>query len=143
MRRMSATNLDQLLTDAGLAEKVVKVDNNLVRMQWGSAFVLVGVSGSAVVAIAPLFKKVPAGKEQAFYEKLLQHNAFMGGMASFALQADGWVVLQSARAIKGIDATEFGTMVAAVGRFADDFDDKLIAEFYAEQPDSTNQAPAT
>ncbi len=143
MRRMSATNLDQLLTDAGLAEKVVKVDNNLVRMQWGSAFVLVGVSGSAIVAIAPMFKKVPTGKEQAFYEKLLQHNAFMGGMASFALQADGWVVLQAARAIKGIDATEFGTMVAAVGRFADDFDDKLIAEFYAEQPESTNQAPAT
>jgi hypothetical protein len=139
---MSAASLDQLLTDAGLAEKVVRVDNNLVRMQWGSAFVLVGVSGSAIVAIAPMFKAVPKGKEEAFFGKLLQHNAYMGGMASFALQADGWVVLQSARAIKGIDAVEFGTMVAGVGRFADDFDDKLIAEFYAEQPESTNQAPA-
>jgi hypothetical protein len=143
MRRMSGTNLEQLLIDAGLADKVMKVDDNLVRMQWGSAFVLVGVSGTAIVAIAPMFKKVPAGKEQAFFQKLLEHNAFMGGMASFALQADGWVVLQAARAIKGIDAGEFGTMVAAVGRFADDFDDKLIAEFYAEQPESTNQAPAT
>jgi len=143
MRRMSGTNLEQLLTDAGLADKVMKVDDNLVRMQWGSAFVLVGVSGTAIVAIAPMFKKVPGGKEQAFFQKLLEHNAFMGGMASFALQADGWVVLQAARAIKGIDAGEFGTMVAAVGRFADDFDDKLIAEFYAESPESTNQAPAT
>ena len=31
-------------------------------------------------------------------------------------------------------------MVAGVGRFADQFDDQLIAEFYADQPEATNQA---
>jgi hypothetical protein len=31
-------------------------------------------------------------------------------------------------------------MVAGVGRFADQFDDQLIAEFYSEQRESTNQA---
>jgi hypothetical protein len=134
--------LDTLLADSGLAEKAVKVDTNLVRLQWGSAFVLVGVSGSAIVAIAPLFRSLPdEPKVPAFFKKLLEHNAYMGGMAAFALQPDGWVVLHSGRAIKGIDHAEFATMVSGVGRFADQFDDQLIAEFYANHPEATNQAP--
>ena len=136
--------LDGLLAGSGLAEKAVRIDENLVRLQWGSAFVIAGISGSAAVAIAPMFRAVPAGKELAFYRKLLEHNAYMGGIASFALQRDGWIVLHAARAIKGIDAQEFETMVAGVGRFADQFDDQLIAEFYMNQPELTIQAdPAT
>jgi hypothetical protein len=132
--------LDDLLAGSGLAEKAVRIDDNLVRLQWGSAFVIAGLSGSAAVAIAPLFRAVPAGKELAFYRKLLEHNAYMGGIASFALQRDGWIVLHAARALKGIDAQEFETMVAGVGRFADQFDDQLIAEFYMNQPELTIQA---
>ena len=137
---MSTVTLDQLLAESGLAEKASRVDDHLVRLQWGSAFVIAGISGSAVVAIAPLFRAVPSGKEQTFYKKLLEHNAHMGGMAAFAIQPDGWVVLHAGRAVKGIDGGEFATMVAAVGRFADQYDDQLIAEFYAEQRESTNQA---
>src|SRR5262249_925435 len=118
------------------------VDDHLVRLQWGSAFVIAGISGSAVVAIAPLFRAVPSGKEQAFYKKLLEHNAHMGGMAAFAIQPDGWVVLHAGPAVKGIDGGEVATMVAAVGRFADQYDDALIGEFYADQRESTNQVPA-
>ena len=129
---MSEMTLDELLQGSGLAEKAVRLDDHLVRMQWGSAFVIAGISGSAVVAIAPLFRAVPAGKEQAFFKKLLEHNAHMGGMASFALQPDGWVVLHAGRALKGIDGHEFATLVAGVGRFADQFDDQLIAEFYTD-----------
>jgi hypothetical protein len=55
----------------------------------------------------------------------------MGGMASFAIQPDGWVVLHSGRALKGLDAHEFAVLVSAVGRFADQFDDQLIGEFFA------------
>ena len=128
--------IDELLQGSGLAEKAVRLDEHLVRMQWGSAFVIAGISGSAVVAIAPLFRAVPAGKEQAFFKKLLEHNAHMGGMASFALQPDGWVVLHAGRALKGIDGHEFATLVAGVGRFADQFDDQLIAEFYADAPEA-------
>jgi len=135
--------LDKLLAGSGLAEKAVKVDDNLVRMQWGSAFVMVGTSGSAIVAIAPLFRHVPAGKELAFFHKLLEHNAYMGGMASFAIQPDGWVVLHAGRALRGMDANEFATLVAGVGRFADQFDDQLIAEFYSQDHDATNQAPVS
>jgi hypothetical protein len=139
---MSTTpTLEKLLTDSGLAEKAQHVDTNLVRLQWGSAFVLVGVSGSAIVAIAPLFREVPHEQVTSFYKKLLEHNAYMGGMASFAIQPDGWVILHSGRALKGMDSNEFAAMVSGVGRFADQFDDQLIKEFYASQPESTNQAP--
>jgi len=123
--------LDELLASSGLGDKAVRLDDHLVRLQWGSAFVIAGISGSAVVAIAPLFRAIPDGKELAFFKKLLEHNAYMGGMASFALQPDGWVVLHAGRALKGIDGQEFATMVAGVGRFADQFDDQLIAEFYS------------
>ena len=122
--------LDELLATSGLADKAQRIDDHLVRLQWGSAFVIAGISGSAVVAIAPLFRAVPAGKELAFFKKLLEHNAYMGGMASFALQPDGWVVLHAGRALKGIDGQELATMIAGVGRFADQFDDQLLAEFY-------------
>jgi hypothetical protein len=138
---MSTPTLEKLLKDSGLAEKSQTLDANLVRMQWGSAFVLVGVSGSAVVAIAPLFRHPPRERVNDFFKKLLEHNAYMGGMASFAIQPDGWVILHSGRAIKGMDSLEFATMVSGVGRFADQFDDQLIREFYADQPDETNQAP--
>lgn len=135
--------LEKLLADSGLAAKAHELDKNLVRLQWGSAFVLVGISGSAIVAIAPLFRDAPKGKEPAFFRKLLEHNAYMGGVAAFAIQPDGWVILHAGRALKGMDAQEFATMVAGVGRFADQFDDQLIAEFYADQPEATNQAPVT
>ena len=137
----SLPTLAQLLKDSNLAEKAHEVDKNLVRLQWGSAFVLVGISGSAIVAIAPLFRQPPNDKLALFLRKLLEHNAYMGGMASFAIQPDGWVILHAGRALKGMDPNEFATMVAGVGRFADQFDDTLIAEFYASQPEATNQAP--
>ena len=138
---MSTTpTLEKLLQDSGLAEKAQVLEANLIRLQWGSAFVIVGVSGSAIVAIAPLFRELPKDKVNDFYRKLLEHNAYMGGMASFAIQPDGWVILHSGRALKGIDAHEFANMVSGVGRFADQFDDQLIQEFYVDQPDATNQA---
>jgi hypothetical protein len=135
--------LDDLMTSGGLADKAVRIDENLARLQWGSAFVIVGISGAAVVAIAPLFRAVPRIRELAFYRKLLEHNAYMGGIASFAIQSDGWVVLHAGRPIKGIDGQEFATLVAGVGRFADQFDDQLIAEFYMDQPESTNQVDSS
>ena len=138
---MSTTpSLEKLLQDSGLADKAQVLEANLVRLQWGSAFVIVGVSGSAIVTIAPLFRELPKDRVDDFYRKLLEHNAYMGGMASFAIQPDGWVILHAGRAIKGMDATEFANMVAGVGRFADQFDDQLIQEFYVDHPEATNQA---
>jgi hypothetical protein len=132
--------LDDLLRDSGLGEKAEKIDDKMYRLQWGSAFVIVGTSGTAIVAIAPLFQHLPPGRELEFFRTLLGHNAYMGGMASFALQPDGWVVLHSGRALKGLDAHEFAVLVSAVGRFADQFDDVLIAEFYAPKTDAAAAA---
>ena len=137
---MSTPSLENLLQDSGLADKAQVLEQNLVRLQWGSAFVIVGVSGSAVVAISPLFREVPRDKVNEFYKKLLEHNAYMGGMAAFAIQPDGWVILHAGRALKGIDGNEFANLVAGVGRFADQFDDQLIKEFYVDHSDATNQA---
>jgi len=136
----NAPTLESLLQGSGLADKAQVLEQNLVRLQWGSAFVIVGVSGSAVVAIAPLFREIPRDKVTAFYKKLLEHNAYMGGMAAFAIQPDGWVILHSGRALKGMDANEFANLVAGVGRFADQFDDTLISEFYVDHTEATNQA---
>jgi hypothetical protein len=133
--------LDVLLKESGLAEKADKLDDKMYRLQWGSAFVIVGVSGTAIVAIAPLFQHLPPGREQEFYRKLLEHNAYMGGMAAFAIQPDGWVVLHAGRALKGLDPHEFAVLVSAVGRFADQFDDQLIAEFYAPKKAAAEAAP--
>lgn len=69
--------LDDLLATSGLADKASRLDENLARFQGGSAFVIAGISGSAVVAIAPLFRFVPQGKELPFFKKLLEHNAYM------------------------------------------------------------------
>jgi hypothetical protein len=104
------------------------------------------VSGSAIVAIAPLFRDLPKDRVNEFYRKLLEHNAYMGGMASFALQPDGWTVLQAGRALRGIDPQEFAVLVSGVGRFADQFDDLLIGEFFAEaraESDATAVIEAT
>jgi len=140
---MSTPTLAQLLKDSGLADKAQQIEANLVRLQWGSAFVVVGVSGTAIVAIAPLFREAPRERTTEFYAQLLAHNAHMGGMAAFAIQKDGWVVLHAGRPLRGIDSTEFLAMVAGVGRFADQYDDELIAAYYGSQRDATNQAPTT
>lgn len=135
--------LESLLRDSGLADKAEPVDANMVRLQWGSAFVIVGLSGTAIVAIAPMFQALPPGRELEFFRTLLQHNAYMGGMASFAVQADGWVVLHAGRALRGLDANEFAVLVSGVGRFADKFDDLLIAEFYSPPRTADGEAEST
>jgi Tir chaperone protein (CesT) family len=136
-------SLEELLDKSGLRDRAEALSGGLFRMQWGSAIVMLGASGQAVVAIAPLFKAPPVEQRDVFYRRLLEHNSFMGGMASFAIQPDGWVVLHAGRSRVGLDAHELATLVTGVGRFADDFDDKLIAEFYAPaEPAAATDNPA-
>jgi len=123
--------IEELLEGSGLAEKAVRLDENLVRMQWGSAFVIAGSPAppSCDRAAVP---RGPEGPGARVLQEAARAQRVHGGMASFALQPDGWVVLHAGRALKGIDSQEFATLVAGVGRFADQFDDQLIAEFYAD-----------
>ncbi len=135
-------SLDDLLTQAELRKRAEPMEGGMYRLRWGSALVIVGVSGQAVVAIAPLFRNPPETRLEDFYKRLLEANATMGGMAGFALQPDGWVVLHAGRSRKGLDAHELAMMVSSVGRFADEYDDKLIAEFYAAHAPDPEQDSA-
>lgn len=131
-------NLKALLEEADLLDKAVKLEDTLYELRWGSALVIVGIKGPAMVAIAPMFNKLPDGAELAFLHRLLELNATLGGMAGFAIQPDGWIVLHGGRDVKGMDADEFALVVSTVARHADQFDDQLYDEFFrteeAENP---------
>ena len=122
--------LASLLRGASFADTADVIGPTMLRVQFGSAFVLVGTAGTALIVVAPMFRVAPKEKLSEFWHKLLLLNAEMGGVAAFAVQADGWIVLHTGRPLRGIDAGEFSALVTAVGRFADDFDDKLDIEFY-------------
>jgi hypothetical protein len=133
-------NLEELLRDCGLLDGVKKLDDSLYELQWGSALVIVGVKGPALVIISPMFKELPPGKEAAFCRRLLELNGALGGVASFAIQADGWVVLHSGRDTRGLDADELGLLVSTVARHADHYDNVLLDEFYVTQAEQDAQA---
>lgn len=133
MSAQNAVNLAALLEECGLMERAVKVEDSVYHLQWGSAEVVVGITNHAVAVFAPMFKELPAGREAIFCFRLLQLNDVMGGVASFAIQSDGWIVLHAGRSTKGMDAGEFRTLVMAVCQFADLYDDQLYVEFFAPQ----------
>jgi hypothetical protein len=132
---MTALTLQQplagLLPRTTFADSAVVVGQAMIRVQFGSAFVLVGTAGTALIAVAPMFRAPPKENVGEFWLRLLTLNAEMGGIASFAVQADGWIVMHTGRPLKGLDPEELSALVTAVGRFADDFDDKLDIAFYA------------
>ncbi len=127
---MSQSLLEGLLRDAGLADAAQKVGESMYRIKWGSATLVTGTVGEGIVVIAPLFDSPPENNTEAFYKRLLEINAEMGGTAALAVQRDGSVVLQVGRGVTGLDAGEFGLMLGTVGKFADEYDDKLRDEFY-------------
>ncbi|ACY18799.1 hypothetical protein Hoch_6329 [Haliangium ochraceum DSM 14365] len=122
-------------------DRAVRVDDAVYHLRWGSAEVVVGLSQNALAVSAPMFKELPSGKEALFCLRLLQLNDTMGGVASFAIQADGWVVLQAGRSAKGMDLHEFKVVVRSVGKFADLYDDQLFDEFYDSQLSGQHRLP--
>ncbi len=124
-------SLKELLEQCHFLERATKIEESMYQLQWGSAMIIVGVKGRALVIISPLFKGLPEGKEGEFCRHLLQLNSTMGGMVSFAIQPDGWVVLHGGREVKGMDVEEFGVLLRAVARSADQFDNILLDEYYS------------
>jgi len=137
MSEQPQANLKALLVAIQLLDKAQALEDSLYELQWGSAMLVVGISGRALVIIAPLFNKLPEGKVLPLFRRLLELNSTLGGVASFALQADGWVVLQSGRDVNGMDAEEFGILLRTVAEHADRYDGMLYQEFFAaETPES-------
>lgn len=130
MSDQPTVNLKTLLEQADLLDKAVQLEESLYQLQAGSAMVVVGIKGRALVIISPMFKSPPERKE-AFYERLLQLNSTLGGVANFAIQPDGWIVMNGGRDVQGMDADEFGTLVRGVAGAADHFDNLLLDEFYS------------
>ena len=122
--------LKNLLAEANLTDKAQKVGDSMYRLRWGSATVIAGTAGDAIVVIAPLFDALPSQGADALCKRLLEINGTLGGTAAFAISSEGAVVLQVGRGLQGLDADEFSMMLGTVGKFADDYDDKLRAEFY-------------
>jgi hypothetical protein len=123
--------ISRLLADAGLADAVERVGDGMFRLKWGSATIICVASGDGVVAVAPIFEKPPEKNQLAFFRRLLELNAEIGGTAAFSVHKNGTVALQCGRTLQGLDAHELKIMLATVGKFADDYDDKLRDEFYA------------
>ena len=122
--------LAALIDEAGLGAAAEKVGESMYRLKWGSATLITGTVGEGIVVIAPMFDSPPKTNREAFYKRLLEINSEMGGTATLALGPDGAIVLQVGRGIKGLDSHEFGLMLGTVGRFADEYDNRLEQEFY-------------
>lgn len=124
-------SLRALLEECKLLKNAKQVEESLYELQWGSALLVVGIKGRALVVISPLFKGLPPTRQDEFCRRLLELNSTLGGVASFAVQPDGWVVLHGGRDVKGMDAEEFGIILAAIAQAADYFDNMLLDEFYS------------
>jgi hypothetical protein len=131
MSQASSEQLKSHLEACGLLATAEAVGDGMYRLAWGSATVVCVARGNAIVAIAPLFDHLPRERTQEFFEQMLRLNAEMGGTAAFAIQGDGAVVLQSGRGIEGLDPQELKLVLSTVGKFADDYDDKLKEDFYS------------
>lgn len=130
MSESTSQQLKSCLQDSGLLDVTEEVGKDMYRLAWGSATVICVARGTAVVAIAPMFEKLPKKKLGEFCQHLLKLNAEMGGTAHFAIQPDGSVVLQSGRGLQGLDPDELKLLLNTVGKFADDYDDILDKDFY-------------
>ena len=72
----------------------------------------------------------PADREAEFFKKLLELNYSATSNAAFALDKEtGMVYLRASRPVSGLDYEEFEEMLHSVATVADEWDDKLIAEF--------------
>ncbi|MCP4448576.1 MAG: YbjN domain-containing protein [Myxococcales bacterium] len=130
MSNAGGEKLKSNLKACGLLDAAEEISDGMYRMTWGSATVVCIIRGTAVVAIAPMFEALPKKNVGDFCERILHLNSEMGGTASFAIQSDGTVVLQSGRSVTGLDPNELKLLLNTVGKFADDYDDILDKEFY-------------
>jgi hypothetical protein len=130
MAEPAADFVGRLLSEAGLLDVATRLGDSMYRLQWGSATIMCVSSGDGIVALAPIFDALPKKNLEAFYRRLLDLNAEIGGTAAFAIHKNGTVVLQCGRTIQGLDSNELKLMLATVGKFADDYDDRLRHEFY-------------
>jgi Tir chaperone family protein CesT len=97
----------------------------------GSARVGVNVleDHGVLLLVAPVMTVPPTGRE-TFYRRLLELSFLTTSDAAFALDAHrNEIVVRTLRRLSGLDYEEFEDLLETVGKVADDWDDKLRAEF--------------
>ena len=97
----------------------------------GSASVGVNVleDHGVLLFVAPVMS-VPQTGLETLYRKLLELSFLTTSDASFAVDAHrNEIVVRALRRLSGLDYEEFEDLLDTVGRVADDWDDRLRAEF--------------
>lgn len=97
----------------------------------GSATVGVNVleDHGVLLMVAPVMQLPLTGKE-SLYRRLLELSFLTTSDAAFALDAHkNEVVVRALRRLSGLDYEEFEDLLDTVGKVADDWDDRLRAEF--------------
>lgn len=101
------------------------------KIRRGSASVYVLLTetdhGSFLQVVSPLLK-LPAQEILPLLRRLLEANGGQLYGAAFGLKGDQ-VVLSADRSTVDLDEGEVGAMIKTVGRYADEYDDLLIAEY--------------
>jgi hypothetical protein len=97
----------------------------------GSATVRIHVleEHGVLLLLAPIMK-VPEGNNEAFFRRLLELSFLATSDAAFAIdRSSDTVYLRSLRALEGLDYEELEDLVHTIASVADEWDDKLRAEY--------------
>lgn len=86
----------------------------------------------SLVVVRLSLMRVPESAGAAFFERLLELNHASLGRAAFSVDADGVVCLTAGRPVEDLDSGELIDLILWTSQYADDLDDKLLAEFGSE-----------
>ena len=87
-----------------------------------------------LVFLAPIMQ-IPERNQSDFYRRLLELNFLSTSDGAFAIDRKTSLVhLRALRGLEGLDFEEFTDMLDTVGAVADEWDDKLRAEFGGPPP---------
>ncbi len=106
-------------------------DDGATRVQRGSALVWIHcLPAQGVLLLLSKVMDVPAEGAETLYRRLLELSFLATSDAAFAIdERSNAVYLRALRQLDGLDYDEFEDLVNTVATVADEWDDKLIAEF--------------
>ena len=108
-------------------------ENGYAMARQGSASIAVNVldEHGVLLLLSPIMP-VPKEGREAFYRRLLELSFLSTADAAFAIDAAKDIVfVRALRRLSSLEFEEFDTLLGAVGRVADEWDDILKREFAA------------
>ncbi len=86
----------------------------------------------SLVVVRLSLMRAPESAGAAFYRRMLELSHASLGRAAFSIDADGVVFLTAGRPVADLDPDELIDLVLWTSEYADDLDDRLLAEFGSE-----------